>query len=78
MLDTGQHPWMGFEPDQPDSHVETINEFKDHMETSLEKAKSALAKAKDDIARYYNQCRTPAPEYHIGDWVFLVRCIYAS
>ena len=47
---------MGFEPDQPDSHVETVNEFKDHMEASLEEAKSALAKAKDDMARYYNQC----------------------
>ena len=55
MLDTGQHPRMGFEPDQLDSHVETVNEFKDCMEASLEEAKSALAKAKDDMARYYNQ-----------------------
>ena len=56
MLDTGQHLWMCFELDQPDSHVEMVNEFKDHMEASLEEAKSALAKAKDDMARYYNQC----------------------
>ena len=62
---------MGFEPDQPDSHVETVNEFKDHMEASLEEAKSALTKAKDDMARYYNQRRTLAPEYHIRDQVFL-------
>ena len=46
---------MGFELDQLDSHVETVNEFKDCMEASLEEAKSALAKAKDDMARYYNQ-----------------------
>ena len=57
---------MGFELDQPDSHVETVNEFKDFMEASLEEAKSALAKAKDDMTRYYNQCQTLAPEYNIG------------
>ena len=71
MLDTGQHPWMGFELDQLDSHVETVNEFKASMEASLEEAKSALAKAKDDMARYYNQHRTLDPEYHIEDRVFL-------
>ena len=49
-------PAMGFEPDQPESHIETVNEFKDHMKASLGEAKSALAKAKDDMARYNNQC----------------------
>ena len=58
---------MGFEPDQLDSHVETVNEFRDCMKASLEEAKSALAKAKDDMARYYNQHQTLAPKYHIGD-----------
>src|SRR3979490_492335 len=48
-----------------------VNEFRDRMEKSLEEAKSALAKAKDDMARYYNQRRIPAPEYHVGDRVFL-------
>ena len=48
-----------------------VNEFKDSMEASLEEAKSALSKAKDDIAKYYNQHQTLAPEYHIGDRVFL-------
>ena len=62
---------MGFELDLSDSHVETVNKFKDRIEASLEEAKSALAKAKDDIARYYSQHQTPAPEYHIGDQVFL-------
>jgi hypothetical protein len=37
-----------------ESRVETINKFKERMERSLEEAKSALAKAKDDMARYYN------------------------
>ena len=67
MVDTGQHPQMGFEPHQAEYRVETVNEFKDQMERSLEEAKAALTKAKDDMTRYYNQCQTPSPEYHIGD-----------
>ena len=71
MLDTGWHPCMGFEPHQPESRLETVNEFKDRMQRSLEEAQAALAKAKEDMARYYNQRRTPAPEYQVGDKVFL-------
>src|SRR5437016_2543538 len=63
LLDTGRHPRMGFEPHQPPSKVEAVNEFTDRMKSALEEAKSALAKAKDDMARYYNQRRTPAPVY---------------
>ena len=51
--------------------METVNEFKDEMEKLLEEAKAALAKAKDDMTRYYNQRQTPVPEYHVGDRVFL-------
>ena len=71
MLDTGQNPRMGFEPDQPDSWLETVNEFKTRMQRSLEEAWSALAKAKDDMTRYYNQRHIPAPEYQPGDRVYL-------
>src|SRR5437016_593076 len=62
---------MGFEPRQPPSKVEAVNEFTDQMKNTLEEAKSALAKAKDDMARYYNQRRTPAPVYAPGDKVYL-------
>jgi len=31
MVDTDYHPYMGFEPQQPWSHIESVNEFKDHM-----------------------------------------------
>ena len=71
LLDTGRHPRMGFEPHQPPSKVEAVNEFTDRMKNTLEEAKSALVKAKDDMAKYYNRRRTPAPVYTTGDKVYL-------
>ena len=38
---------------------------------ALEEAKAALNKAKDDMARYYNQKRLPTPTYQLGDKVYL-------
>src|SRR5436853_3712163 len=70
LLDTGRHPRMGFEPCQPPSKVEAMNKFTDRMKSTLEEAKSALAKAKDDMARYYNQRHTD-PVYVPGDRVYL-------
>jgi len=43
----------------------------DLMKDTLEEAKSALAKAKDDMARYYNRRRSPAPSFSPGDMVYL-------
>jgi len=62
---------MGFEPHQPPSRVEAVNEFTNRMKTTLEEAKAALAKAKDDMAHYYNRRRTPAPMFTPGDKVYL-------
>ena len=62
---------MGFELDQCPSRVESVIEFMERIKSMLEEAKSALAKSKDDMARYYNQRRVPAPEYQPGDKVFL-------
>jgi len=70
MLDTGRHPWMGFEPHARVT-METANEFAGRMRESLEEAKAALAKAKDDMVRYYNQRHDPTPEYQVGDKVYL-------
>ena len=39
-LDTGRHPRMGFEPHQPRSRMETVNEFTDRMKATLEEATS--------------------------------------
>ena len=71
LLDTGQIPCMGFELDQRQSKVESVNEFKTRTEAALEEAKAALVKSKDDMAKYYDWRRTPAPEYQPGDRVFL-------
>jgi transposase InsO family protein len=71
LLDTGMHPRMGFEPHQTPSKREAVNEFADRMKNSLEEAKAALQKSKDDMARYYNQRRTPAPTFKPGDHVYL-------
>ena len=71
LLDTGRHLWMGFEPHQPPSRVEAVNEFTNRMKDTLEEAKLALAKAKDDMARYYNCRRSPAPTFSPGNMVYL-------
>jgi len=71
LLDTSRHPWMGFEPHQPLSHVEAVNEFTNRMKDTLEEAKSALAIAKDDMARYYNRRHSPAPTFSPSDMVYL-------
>jgi hypothetical protein len=39
MLDTGRHPRIGFEPHQPHSKLESVNEFMECMAQGLEKAK---------------------------------------
>jgi hypothetical protein len=46
---------MGFEPNQRPSKLEAMNNFIDCMKSMLDEACAALAKSKDDMARYYNQ-----------------------
>jgi hypothetical protein len=69
MLDTGRNPRMGFEPQQPRSHLESVNEFKDRMALGIEEAKAALTKAKDEYAMYYNRRCEPALVFAPGDKV---------
>jgi RNase H-like domain found in reverse transcriptase/Integrase zinc binding domain/Reverse transcriptase (RNA-dependent DNA polymerase) len=71
LLDTGQIPHMGFEPDQQRSYLESVNEFKERMEDALEEAKAALTKSKDNMAKYYDRKWTPSPDYKPGDKVYL-------
>jgi hypothetical protein len=46
---------MGFEPQQPWSTLESVNEFAEHMALGIEEAKAALTKAKDEYAMYHNR-----------------------
>jgi len=63
---------MGFEPDQPRSHVESVNKFKDWMKDTLREVKVALAKSKDDMMLYYNQKWTLALEFMWAIWSSLM------
>jgi hypothetical protein len=56
MVDTGRHPRMSFEPQQPWSTLESVNEFAERMALGIEEAKVALTKAKDKYAMFYNRC----------------------
>jgi len=62
---------MGFEPRQDPSSLETVNEFTKKMESATEEAKSAICKVQEDMTRYYNRRRSPAPVFKPGDRVYL-------
>ena len=63
LLDTRRLPHMDFEPRQNSSSLETVNEFTERMRTAIEEAKSVIRKAQDDMKRYYDRQRTPAPVF---------------
>jgi len=71
LLDTGRIPRMGFEPRQNHSDLETVNKFMERMRMAIEEVKSVIRKAQEDMKRYYDRCRTPAPVFNPGDKVFL-------
>jgi transposase InsO family protein len=71
IVDTRRHPRMGFEPQQPRSTLESVNEFAERMALGIEEAKTALTKAKDEYSMYYNHRREPAPVFAPGDRVSL-------
>jgi hypothetical protein len=56
---------MGFKPNVEPSRNEAVNEFVNQMKSTLEEAKSALRKSKDDMVCYYT------PVYEPGDRVYL-------
>ena len=41
------------------------------MKDTLDEAKAALVKSKDEMAKYYDWKRTPALDYQPGDRVYL-------
>jgi len=71
LLDTRRIPRIGFEPSQVPSSLETVNKSTERMKSVTEEAKSAIHKAQEDMTRYYNRKRTPAPVYKPGDRIYL-------
>jgi hypothetical protein len=69
-LDSGQDPRLGSEPIRTGT-VEAASDFAKRIKSAEEEAKSALKKAAEDMARYYDAHRSEAPEYSIGDLVWL-------
>jgi len=54
LLDTRRIPRMGFEPQQNHSDLEMVNKFTERMRASINKAKSVIHKAQDNMKRYYD------------------------
>jgi len=69
-LDTGQHPRMGTESART-STVEAADAFASRMSQMQEEAKAALTHAADEMAKYYDRHRQPAPEFKVGEKVWL-------
>jgi len=45
---------MGFKPWQNPSSLEIVNEFMERMRMAIDKAKSAIHKAQNNMKRYYD------------------------
>jgi len=48
-----------------------VNEFTERMRMAIKEAKSVIRKVQEDMKRYYDRRRTPAPVFNPGDKVFL-------
>src|SRR5260221_597314 len=69
-LDASQHPRLGVEPMRT-STVEAADAFARQLDQAQEEAKAALEQAADDMKQYYDQSHQSAPEYKVGDKVWL-------
>ena len=61
---------MGIEPRRA-RKSEPAKEFAKQMKEIHEEAGTALSKVRDDMTRYADQHRGSAPEYKVGDKVWL-------
>src|SRR5258707_4996781 len=69
-LNAGQHPHLGVEPMRT-STVEAADTFARRLDRAQEEAKATLKRAVDDMKRYYDWNHQAAPEYKVGDRVWL-------
>jgi len=54
-----------------ESHLKTLNDFASWMEVAMKEAHSALSRAADNMARFYDTNQREAPLYIVGDKVWL-------
>jgi hypothetical protein len=66
----GYNPRMGVEP-RRQSKNEAVDNFASRMKSVHEEAQAALTKARDEMKRYTDQTRGEAPEYQVGQKVWL-------
>jgi hypothetical protein len=62
---------MGFEPQQPQSTLKSVDDFAERIALGIEEAKVALTKVKDVHAMFYNRRHEPALVFAPGDKVWL-------
>jgi len=70
MMDTRQNPVLGIEPSRK-SYLEMLNDFASRMEVAMKEAHSALVRAADDMAQFYDAHQKEAPLYVVRDKVWL-------
>jgi hypothetical protein len=69
-LNYGQHPRKSTEP-QRETETEAADVFGKRMKKIREEATAALKKAASDMKKYYDKGRQDAPQYQVGDKVYL-------
>jgi len=67
---SGQNPRMGFELRKKEKYKRAAR-FTERIKEVQEEAKTALAKAQEDMKKYTDKYRSEAVEYKVGDLVLL-------
>jgi len=70
MMDTQQNPQFSIEPLR-ESHLKTLNDFASQMEAAMKEAHSALSRAVDNMAHFYDAHQRESPLYAVREKVWI-------